>query len=156
VKHLAALIDELEAFAPHANVVNTVVSKGAVGWHIEHSLLTVRKIVEFAASTDPNTYRGVFKPARIFVLGLGIIPRGKVKSPQSVTPDFLPDTAMLSGSIAAARNSLSTLLQLQANQYFTHPVLGVLNKKPTERFLQVHTEHHLKIIREIMAAGKVA
>ena len=155
MKHLAALLDELERYAPHADVVNTVVSKGAVGWHIEHSLLTIRKIVEFAASTDPNAYKGAFKPARIFVLGLGIIPRGKVKSPQSVTPEFLPDPAMLSGSIAAARNSLGTLLQLEANQYFTHPMLGVLNKRPTERFLQVHTEHHLKIIRDILAGGKV-
>ena len=36
------------------------------------------------------------------------------------------------------------------NAYFRHLIFGYLNKKRTIRFLQIHTAHHLKIIKDIL------
>lgn len=38
-----------------------------------------------------------------------------------------------------------------ANLHFYHPKLGVINTKETLQFIVIHNEHHLKIIRDILA-----
>ena len=48
-----------------------------------------------------------------------------------------------------AKNSLVDLETLNANSYFTHPYFGDLNLKKTIWFLNLHTNHHLKIIKDI-------
>jgi hypothetical protein len=47
------------------------------------------------------------------------------------------------------KNSLVDLETLNANSYFTHPYFGDLNLKKTIWFLNLHTNHHLKIIKDI-------
>ena len=152
MKNLNALLNELESYVPHAKKSDTRVSQGSVGWHVEHCLLSIRKILGFAATTDPQNYKRAYKPTRILVLGMGFIPRGRIKAPKSVTPEKFDDEDLLAESVAATRQIVETLPKLHENQHFPHPALGILNKKPTARFLQVHTAHHLKIIKEIMAA----
>ena len=43
--------------------------------------------------------------------------------------------------------------ELHANSNFKHPYFGVLNLKMTKRFLEIHTNHHLKIIKEILQSN---
>jgi hypothetical protein len=53
-------------------------------------------------------------------------------------------------SIQAARASIEALSKADKNQYFTHPIFGDLNTGQTFKFLGVHTNHHLKIIKDIL------
>jgi len=47
-------------------------------------------------------------------------------------------------------NQLDELAKVEEVQFFTHPFFGDLKKKETISFLSIHTEHHLKIIREML------
>lgn len=38
-----------------------------------------------------------------------------------------------------------------SNLHFHHPKLGVINTKETLQFIVIHNDHHLKIIRDILA-----
>ena len=52
--------------------------------------------------------------------------------------------------IQEARLSLDSLFKAQKNQYFTHPIFGDLQLRKAIKFLGVHTNHHEKIIRDIL------
>ena len=39
---------------------------------------------------------------------------------------------------------------LDDHQYFTHPIFKNLNKKQTIKFLKLHTNHHIKIVNDIL------
>jgi hypothetical protein len=49
-----------------------------------------------------------------------------------------------------ARDSVEEIEFLEGASNFIHPVYGQLNKKQTKRLLEVHTRHHLKIVRDIL------
>jgi hypothetical protein len=53
-------------------------------------------------------------------------------------------------SIHDAHANLALLAKAGKNQYFTHPIFGDLNTEQTFKFLGVHTNHHLKIIKDIV------
>lgn len=42
------------------------------------------------------------------------------------------------------------LASLDENQFFTHTLFKQLNKKQTLKFLGLHTNHHLKIVKDIL------
>ena len=80
----------------------------------------------------------------------GVIPRGKVGAPKLVTPGEITQET-LQAHIALCRQRLVELEQVGEGHYFTHPFFGDLKKRETIPFLFIHTEHHLKIIREMLA-----
>jgi hypothetical protein len=53
-------------------------------------------------------------------------------------------------SIQTSRKSIDALSKAGKNQYFTHPIFGDLNTADTFKLLAVHTNHHLKIIKDIL------
>jgi hypothetical protein len=144
-------IRQLESFIPAHEQVNTAVSASGVGWHIEHSLITIQRIVHAVKSSDPNTYKWSFKFNRMLVLITKTIPRGAAKAPQVVVPQEHIDAETLKTSISKTLHMANKIASIQKNQNFTHPFLGQLNKRATIRFLQIHTNHHLKIIKDITA-----
>jgi hypothetical protein len=150
MQKLLNLIDELASYIPQLEARNEMVSSSSVGWQIEHDLLVISSVIEGVKRSDPAAYKWQFKPLKYVVLWRGVIPRGKVGAPKLVTPgEITQDT--LQAHIALCRQRLEELAKVQAGNYFTHPFFGDLKKKETFRFLYVHTEHHLKIIREILA-----
>ena len=149
---LEGLIQELESYIPHHAVSNPQVSKGAVGWHIDHTLLTMNLIIDVMSKSDPEAYRWKFNVMRTLVCTTGKIPRGKAKAPDVVQPKSLITPESLQHQLGAARERLLTLEKLHQNQFFTHPFFGDLNRKPTIRFLKIHTFHHVKIIRDIISS----
>jgi len=150
MKSLNEQIDLLESFIPKYADLAPSTSKASVGWHIEHSLLTIQKIIQRVKASDAAEYKSSYKFGRIIVLGFRMIPRGRAQSPKVVVPEGLIDAASLKISIYKTRQLLPELETLTKNQHFSHPVLGVLNKKPMKKFLRVHTAHHLKIIKDII------
>jgi hypothetical protein len=151
MQKLCKQLDELESYIPQLEVRNDAISASTVGWQIEHDLLVISSVIEGVKRSDPAAYKWQFKPLKYVVFWRGVIPRGKVGAPKLVTPgEITQDT--LQAHIALCRQRLVELEQIGAGHYFTHPFFGDLKKKETIPFLFIHTEHHLKIIREMLAS----
>lgn len=130
--------------------MNIDVSKSSVGWHIEHSLKTIDQIITACKKSDPSTYQWKFKLNRFLILDvLQKIPRGKAKAPKVVRPEGEISKESLQIHLEKVSQNLENWNGLDKNVHFPHPFFGILNKKETEKFLALHTNHHLKIIEDI-------
>ena len=150
MKNLDVIVPELATFIPNYNQSNRAISEVAVGWHIEHCLLVIKQITATVAQSDPKLYKSKFNMSRFFVFLSKTIPRGKAKAPKIVIPANEITLEALQESLANTYGAITYLKDCEENQYFMHPFFGQLNKKQTIKFLAIHTEHHLKIIRDIL------
>ena len=150
MKNLDAIVPELATFIPNYNQSNRAISEVAVGWHIEHCLLVIKQITATVAQSDPKLYKSKFNIKRFFVFLSKTIPRGKAKAPKVVIPADEITIETLQESLKNTYQAIAYLKDCQGHQYFMHPFFGQLNKKQTIKFLAIHTEHHLKIIRDIL------
>lgn len=148
MNNLDKQIDELESYISHLELMNLDVSNSSVGWQIEHSLLVLNGVIRSLKKSDPASFKWSFKPIKYLILWRKVIPRGKVHAPKYVYPDAFTEDS-LKANIETCRKLLVDLDQLGAQHFFTHPIFGDLKKREAEKFLWIHTEHHLKIIREI-------
>ena len=83
---LKTLLNQLEKKIPEQEFINPLISKSCVGWHIEHTLLTINFIIDVLKRSDPGKYKWEFNSSRILVLTLKKIPRGRAQSPMVVLP----------------------------------------------------------------------
>lgn len=151
---LTQLVLQLENQIPHASFSNPAISASTVGWQIEHSLLSVNLITERLKKSNPKEYVWKFNIGRYMILTTQKIPRGRAQAPDVVQPKADFNTDSLKAAIARARESIKELNTLDSNQYFEHPYFGKLNLKPAIQFLQIHTQHHLAIINDIIKTSK--
>lgn len=143
------LIDLASKFDDY-NRMNTVVSKSSVGWHLEHSLKTIDQIVNACKNSNPSKYQWHFNINRFLILSITKkIPRGKAKAPKVVQPEGTITKETLQLHLKKVQQNLENWGDLNKNCYFTHPFFGNLNKKATEKFLVLHSKHHLQIIEDI-------
>jgi hypothetical protein len=149
---LTSLLEELAHYIPQASHKKEAVSAVDVAWHIEHTAISIRNVVLALHVKKEEVYQKEFNYRRDFVLFFGRIPRGKGKAPAAAHPK--PETDLsaeyLQRSIQKAQTTLQKLGDLPNDAYFPHPYFGHLNPKQTERFLVVHTLHHLRIIQDII------
>lgn len=147
---IEALINKLESNIPQQEMINPMVSKASVGWHIEHSLLTINQIIKALKNSNPGNYKWTFSFIRILVFATGKFQRGRAQSPKSVLPknDFNAET--LQHHIYLSKEKLAELDHLKPGNYFEHPYFGKLNLKPAIRFIEIHTSHHIDIINDII------
>jgi hypothetical protein len=150
MKNLDAILPELANYIADYNQFNHAISEASVGWHIEHSLLVIKQVTATVAQSEPKLYKSKFNLSRFFVFLLKTIPRGKAKAPKVVIPVDEITIETLQESLKNTYQAIAYLKDCQENQYFMHPFFGQLNKKQTIKFLEIHTEHHLKIIRDIL------
>ena len=150
MKNLSALLDRLATAIPQLDARNVAVSAVPVGWHIEHTLLVINRIADTLQASDPAQYRYTWRWPRLLVFALGKIPRGRAQAPPVVLPGTY-DAASLRAHVACTQATLARLPTLGADCYFTHPYFGDLRLQSTGRFLEIHTRHHLAIIRDIVA-----
>ena len=149
-KTLKNYISELESYIPKHDNSNTKVSKSTIGWHIDHSLKVINNVSLALQNSDPNTYKNNMSLLGKFFLILGIFPRGKAKAPKHVRPPDVIKKEQLITQIADAKKNIETINALNKNAYFKHPMFGHISTKKVNRFLEVHTKHHLKIIKDIL------
>ncbi len=128
---------------------NIAISAGSVGWHIEHTYLVAIKVINAVIHSDTSAFNKTFNIKRIIFLTLKKIPRGKAKAPKEVQSKGAT-TSEIHQIHDKVIEKITLLKNATANQFFTHPFLGNLNKKQTIRFLEIHTKHHLKIINDIL------
>jgi hypothetical protein len=150
MKNLDNILHKLATYIPDHNQFNQAVSEVAVGWHIEHSLLVIKQITATVAQSEPKLYKSKFNVKRFFVFLTKTIPRGKAKAPKVVIPVDEITIETLQESLKNTYQAITYLKDCEENQYFMHPFFGQLNKKQTIQFLAIHTEHHLKIVRDIL------
>jgi hypothetical protein len=149
MQKLTNLIDELASYIPQLEARKESVSASSVGWQIEHSLLVISSVIEGVKKSDPSLYKWSFKPWKYLIFWRGKIPRGKSKAPKFVIPDTFTAES-LQGHIVSCRAKIAELDALSTGHYFKHPYFGDTKKKDVIPFLVLHTEHHVKIIRDIL------
>ena len=152
MKKILSQLAELEHNIANASITNTTISQVPVGWHIEHSLLVINKVVETLEKSNPADYKSKFSFLKIVIFITKKIPRGKVKAPKHVQPSNNYTTESLTQHIQLAQAAINKISLLQPNNHFDHPIFGKLNVKQVIPFLTIHTHHHLKIITDIIKA----
>jgi hypothetical protein len=149
MKQLAELINELESFIPHRDKLDTAVSAGSIGWHIEHCLLTLDIVIEKMKQSIPGEFKPKFYLWKYVVLVTQKIPRGRVRAPKIVQPKNEQSKELLQEHVESVRSRIKILGSLEKNHHFPHPFLGQMNLKQGIKFLKIHTRHHLRIMKEI-------
>ncbi|MEO9571144.1 MAG: DUF1569 domain-containing protein [Polaribacter sp.] len=140
----------LESYIPHSKSIDVTISKAAVAWHIDHSLKVINAVVISMKSSDPTLFRNNFSFLGKLFFKLGFFPRGKAKAPKYVKPpEVILDSAIII-QLAEARKHIKEIKELNENAYFRHPIFGHIQKKRVIRFIDIHTNHHLKIIKSIL------
>ncbi len=149
MEKIIELLNEIDRYVAMQEVLNPSVSKSSVGWHIEHSLITINAIITALSKSKSEEYKWQLNYKRLIVMTIGVIPRGRGRAPKIVQPsDF--DTDSLKSHLDKTKTKILEMNSFHRNNFFFHPYFGNLNLKPTIRFLEIHTEHHLKIIRDIL------
>jgi hypothetical protein len=149
-KRITSYINQLESHIVKQDIKNPKVSESTIGWQIDHSLKVINSVLKSLQSSDPSLYKNNFSLLGKFFFVLGFFPRGKAKAPKYVRP---PETILendLIAQIQLAKTNIKTIATLDKNVFFKHPIFGNINKKRVHRFLELHTNHHLKIIRDIL------
>lgn len=154
MKSLDALLKELETKLPMMEKQNPAISEASVGWHIQHTILAAIKMINAVAHSEPEKYRWRFNWRRSIIFATGRIPRGKAKAPKAVVPESAADAATLVVQFGTLRDKLHHMSLLKPTHFFEHPFFGPLHVKHTQKAIQLHTQHHLKIINEIIASTR--
>jgi hypothetical protein len=145
IKQLA----ELSALIPRFEEENLAVSNVNIGWQIDHSLRVTNQVISALVRSNPEEYKPRFNWRKYYIFFTKRIPRGKVRAPKGILPTEEITESSLLLSIELAYENLRLLETLSPNHFFTHPFFGQVNVRETKVFIQIHTEHHLKIIRDI-------
>ncbi len=146
---LQGQLNELETKISKQDICNNDVSKSTVGWHIEHILLTINIIIEEVKKSNPANYKWSFKLPKILVFSMNKIPRGRAKAPKIVLPKTYNELT-LNEHLKISKLNIQDLENISSGNYFNHPYFGNLKLDKTIKFLEIHTNHHLKIINDII------
>lgn len=153
MKELSALAAGSEA---DLNLKNEAVSQWTVAQHIDHTASVVKGILALimmiSNSKNPST-DGAPKLLAKIILFVGYLPRGKGKAPDQFVPkaashdEIRKNVQMMDTFIKGLEPRLA---QIEASKgRAPHPVLGSFTPAEWLRFIDIHTNHHFKIIRDI-------
>ena len=152
MQKLTNLLVELENAIPHLEKTNPAISKASIGWQIDHCLLVLSRIISALENSNPAEFKSKFNMKRFLVFTTNTIPRGKAKAPDVVLPTGEMSIKSLTENLEKVKNKIARIETLHKNNFFAHPYFDDLNVKQTQKFLVIHTTHHLKIIRDILKA----
>lgn len=140
---------ELEVRISDLDVKTDSVSSAKVGWHIEHSFLVMNGIIRTMQASDPSKFKRAINFPKLYIFAIRRFPRGKSKSPKSVDPIGSIDENRLTEHLERTLVNVKHLSTLNDKAFYHHPGFGRLKRRDSIHFLELHTEHHLKIIRGI-------
>jgi len=150
MKKINTLLNNLEALIENYSTLNKAISETNVGWHIVHSCLVISSVCGAVVKSDDSKFIKKFSFKAFLFLLIKSFPRGKAKAPSFTIPSYELSPALILQNIQEARQSIEALSKAGKNQYFKHPIFGDFNTADTFKFLAVHTNHHLKIIKDIV------
>lgn len=145
-------LSELEKAIENSENTAPEISAGSVGWHVDHSLKVIHKVCNLLIASDPKDYKWKFNKWRFIIFLKGSIPRGRVKAPKHVRPPENIIVNDLNLQLTEVKQLLNTIEKLPPKSNFEHFIFGKLHLKKTIRFLELHTNHHIKIIKDILKA----
>lgn len=145
VKQLA----ELSTYIPQSDRQNLAISNANIGWQIDHSLRVMNQVITALLSSNSAEYKPKFNWRKSFVFFTKKIPRGKVRAPKGILPTEEITESSLISSVELAHKNIGLLENCAPHHFFVHPFFGQVNVRETFVFIEVHTEHHLKIIRDM-------
>ncbi len=151
IDRLFGYLKTIEGYIPYLEKENSEVSKVNIAWQLDHCLNVLISIPKALSQTKEKEIKP--KPTiSWYILGsLYWIPRGKARSPKIVAPEGELTEEKIRGKIKEAEKAFKALAVLNKNATFRHPYFGDLNKSKAIRFMGMHTHHHLKICRDILA-----
>lgn len=151
MKQLAQQIEELISYVQHTDKVNESISKTTVGWQIDHAAQVLAGICDVLQKSDPKQYKWKFSLAGNYIMLTGKIPRGVGRAPKAVrSQERSFEKQHLLDQLAKAKAGVEGLPSIDDKAYFNHPYFGDFRKKKAIKFVGIHTEHHLKIIRDML------
>ena len=148
--NISILLNHLESNIPFFKSSNMDISKADVGWHIEHTLLSINKVTDLLNNSRPEDYKWKFNMLRVIFLTFKKIPRGKAKAPKAVRPEREITKNSLLMHLSKTRNKIKELNNVSSDRFFEHPYFGKLSLRQTMVSIEIHTKHHLKIIDDIL------
>lgn len=149
MKDLNNLIEEIEQAIPFYIQQEDSISSVSVAWQLHHTLSVIVRISKVLIKTNPKDYKKDFNMRRNVIFTLGKIPRGRGKAPDAVNKLESIEKEEIIDLLKQAKALITMHESLPEHAFFTHHYFGTMNKKQTLKFINIHTEHHLKIVREI-------
>ena len=147
---LENLINKLQKHIVEADKINSKISKANIGWHIHHSLKVIEVVLNQLSVSKPEDYKYEINFKKYFFFFIGKFPRGKVRAPKIVIPGNTYSTEDLWQHSNQIKLRLEELKTFNKNQFIRHPLLGILNLNDSIKLLNLHTQHHLNIIKDIL------
>jgi len=147
---LSKEFNTIKVYIQKENIHNFKVSKRSAYWQLDHLLTVIISISHTVRKSNPQDYKKAFNLNRFLILTLGFIPRGAGKAPKEVISelDSINQNNLLILS-EKAEKLFNSFDHFQNHQFMNHPYFGHMNTKQSKKFIKIHTQHHLKIIRDI-------
>ena len=151
MEKIIGLLEELRSRFPQHARMRTDVSDADVGWHLEHSMLVIRRAYRAVLDSDPAGYCPNYSiRTYLFFNVIKKIPRGRAKAPEAVVPGPGITEETLRQSFDKTMLVIADFEKAGAKQFFRHGLLGNLDRDRTRMLMELHTRHHLDIIRDIV------
>lgn len=147
---LQAQLNEMKQYISEKDVKSPSVSSAPVDWHLSHSLKVINNIITSLESSDPKDFKKEFSFWKIFIFLTRKIPRGKARSPKVVLPPEEITEEHLEKEWTRAKQNVGLINSFPKKAHFKHPYFKHLDRDQSKTFLEIHTEHHLKIVRDIL------
>jgi len=143
-------LKQIENYIPDYEKINPAISKANVAWHLDHNLKVINAVITNMKASDVTLFRNNFSFLGKVFFTLGFFPKGKAKAPKHVMPPEIIVKEDIIKQLMEAIENIKEIDKLSKNSYFRHPLFGHIPKRRVVRFLNIHTNHHLKIIKNIL------
>ena len=149
--YMADHFEKFEQYLEKRDERNIEVSQADLAWHLDHILKTMNTIYDAVEQSETEKFPGSsFSIQKKMLFLMGDFPRGVAQAPESVRPPEVILTDDLLSQLERSKRRMNDAHKLDPGQYFDHPVFGPMGRNEAIRFIRIHTDHHYKIIEDIL------